>query len=248
MSYAISPVVTEAFQAIEEFGRLNDPDAVLERLGGYLARFGFTSFLVTGLPTQRERLEPYILLNGWPVGWFSRYAEAYHYRHDPCVRHCFQTIEPFTWSELPPDLLEDPAAQRVMDESKEFGLVEGLCVPLHDVFGSQAVVTMAGRQVDLPPDSRKMIHLASLYAYGAAERAVRSRCACHIRHAGGLTPRERDVLSWVAWGKTAKDVGQILEISEFTVHAHLRSVKEKLGTRNNVHSVVEALRRREIRL
>ena len=72
MSYAISPVVTEAFQAIEEFGRLNDPDAVLERLGGYLARFGFTSFLVTGLPTQRERLEPYILLNGWPVGWFSR--------------------------------------------------------------------------------------------------------------------------------------------------------------------------------
>ena len=51
-----------------------------------------------------------------------------------------------------------------------------------------------------------------------------------------------------ACGKTAKDVGQILGISEFNVQAHLRSVREKLGTRNNAHSVVEALRRREIRL
>jgi len=248
MNHAIAPVVADAFQAIEEFGRLEDPDAVLDRLAAYLARYGLPSFLVTGLPTQRERLEPYILLNGWPVGWFSRYSEAYHYRHDPCVRHCFETIEPFRWSELPGELLDNPGARRVMGESKEFGLVEGLCVPLHDVYGSQAVVTMAGRHVELPPNSRKMIHLASLYAFGAAERAVRSPCRCPGRKAGGLTPRERDILSWVAWGKTAKDVGQILAISEFTVHAHLRSVKEKLGTRNNVHSVVEALRRREIRL
>jgi LuxR family quorum sensing-dependent transcriptional regulator len=238
--------LADAFDAIEEFGRLNDPDAIVARLSQYLSRYGFTSFLVTGLPTQRERLEPYILLNGWPEGWFARYSEAYHYRHDPCVRHCFETIEPFVWSELPPDLLAAREPRRVMGEARDFGLIEGLCVPLHGVYGAQAVVTMAGRHVELPPKSRKMIHLASLYAYGAAERAVQS--PAFPRRTNGLTPRERDILSWIAYGKTAKDVGQILSISEFTVHAHLRSVKEKLGTRNNVHSVVEALRRHQIRL
>ncbi len=56
--------VTDAFEVIDELGRLNDPETIFARLAGYLGRYGFTSFLVSGLPSQRERLEPYILLNG----------------------------------------------------------------------------------------------------------------------------------------------------------------------------------------
>ncbi len=164
MVSSVPSQVTDAFEVIDELGRLNDPEAIFARLAEYLGRYGFTSFLVSGLPSQRERLEPYILLNGWPTGWFERYTAVNHYRHDPCVRHCFSTIEPFAWSELPPNLLEGPEAPTVMNEAVEFGLAEGLCIPLHDVYGSQAVVTMAGQQIELTPSARRMVQLKRFWS------------------------------------------------------------------------------------
>jgi LuxR family quorum sensing-dependent transcriptional regulator len=236
----------EAFRAIEDFETLASAEAVISRLAGFLRHYGFTSFLITGLPTQRERLEPHILLNNWPEDWYCRYTEANHYRWDPCVRHCFETIEPFAWNELPEALVADAAPRRIMHEAAEFGLKQGLCVPLHDLFGFQSVVTMAGLEVDLTPESRRIVHLASVYAYAAADRtAGRKRTHAPLSE---LTDRECEVLRWTAAGKTAWDIGQILGICEFTVKDHLRNVRRKFGTATTVQSVVEALRRRQIRL
>jgi DNA-binding NarL/FixJ family response regulator len=44
-----------------------------------------------------------------------------------------------------------------------------------------------------------------------------------------LTPRETEVLSWVAKGKTNRDVADILGMSPRTVNKHLEHVFEKLG-------------------
>lgn len=45
----------------------------------------------------------------------------------------------------------------------------------------------------------------------------------------GLTRREGEVLYWVTWGKTSKDIGDILGTSPRTVNKHLEHVFEKLG-------------------
>lgn len=63
-----------------------------------------------------------------------------------------------------------------------------------------------------------------------------------------LTPREREVLSWAANGKTAWEISVILDISESTVISHLRNARDKLETVNVVQTIVEAMRRSEIRL
>ncbi len=44
-----------------------------------------------------------------------------------------------------------------------------------------------------------------------------------------LTPRETEVVSWVAKGKTNRDVGDIPGLSPHTVNKHLEHVFEKLG-------------------
>lgn len=44
-----------------------------------------------------------------------------------------------------------------------------------------------------------------------------------------LTPREMEVLSWVAKGKTNRDIGEILGTSPRTVNKHLEHIFEKLG-------------------
>jgi DNA-binding CsgD family transcriptional regulator len=56
-----------------------------------------------------------------------------------------------------------------------------------------------------------------------------------------LTARERDVLGWVAAGKTDRDIAEILGISPRTVHKHLQRVYAKLGVETRTAAVMRAL-------
>ncbi|MFL0240691.1 LuxR C-terminal-related transcriptional regulator [Mycobacterium sp. SMC-21] len=47
-----------------------------------------------------------------------------------------------------------------------------------------------------------------------------------------LTPREREVMSYVATGATNRDIARCLQISEGTVKSHLKRIAEKFGTTN----------------
>ena len=60
-----------------------------------------------------------------------------------------------------------------------------------------------------------------------------------------LSARERQVLQWVAAGKSSLDVAELLGISARTVEAHVSASAIKLGTANRVQTVAEALRRGE---
>ena len=59
--------------------------------------------------------------------------------------------------------------------------------------------------------------------------------------AEALTPREREVLRWLAGGKTDRDIGDILGISPRTVHKHLQRIYEKLGVETRTAAVVRAM-------
>ncbi len=57
----------------------------------------------------------------------------------------------------------------------------------------------------------------------------------------GLTPREAEVLLWVAQGKSNADISGILGCAENTVKVHLARVFEKLGFENRNAATVRAL-------
>lgn len=60
----------------------------------------------------------------------------------------------------------------------------------------------------------------------------------------GLTSREREVLELVAHGRTNKEIGAALHISENTVRNHLRNILEKLHLQNRVQVAAYAARER----
>jgi LuxR family quorum sensing-dependent transcriptional regulator len=63
-----------------------------------------------------------------------------------------------------------------------------------------------------------------------------------------LTTREIEVLGWVAKGKSAWEVGEILHITKRTVDEHVRATVRKLGAVNRIHAVAIAIRDRIIDL
>ncbi|CCE03092.1 response regulator transcription factor [Bradyrhizobium sp. STM 3809] len=63
----------------------------------------------------------------------------------------------------------------------------------------------------------------------------------------GLTVRESEVLSWLAKGKTNRDIAQILGLSPRTVDKHLEQIYAKLGVENRTAAaaIATGLTRRE---
>lgn len=55
-----------------------------------------------------------------------------------------------------------------------------------------------------------------------------------------LTARQRETLEWVADGKTAQDVAQIMEVSSAMIEKHLRLAREALGVDTTAQAVAKA--------
>jgi DNA-binding NarL/FixJ family response regulator len=63
-----------------------------------------------------------------------------------------------------------------------------------------------------------------------------------------LTAREVEVLHLMASGKTNRDIGNVLSISEDTVKVHVKHIMEKLGADDRTAAVVIGIRRGMIHL
>ena len=57
-----------------------------------------------------------------------------------------------------------------------------------------------------------------------------------------LTPREGEVLLWLARGKSNRDIAEVLDLSPRTVNKHLEQVYEMLGVENRASAVALAIR------
>jgi DNA-binding CsgD family transcriptional regulator len=98
------------------------------------------------------------------------------------------------------------------------------------------IVDKNGRQltVQLIPDHFRDEHLLLL-------NEKRGDASWNALGEYGLTPRESEVLAWVAKGKTNADVGEILQMSDRTVQKHLEHIYEKLGVETRTTATVRAL-------
>lgn len=55
-----------------------------------------------------------------------------------------------------------------------------------------------------------------------------------------LTPREREVIGFVAEGLTTKEVAELIGLSFATVRTHVEHAREKLGARTRTEAVANA--------
>lgn len=83
---------------------------------------------------------------------------------------------------------------------------------------------------------------------GAMEMLRKSRTERQSPTKPRLTPREREVLTWVARGKSAWEIARILSIAKRTVDEHVAIAMRNLGAVNRAHAVAIAILERLIDL
>jgi LuxR family quorum sensing-dependent transcriptional regulator len=227
-----------AFDTIDHIGRLKSLPQVGAVFAGAMAKLGFTSLGVSGLPPPVQGADPVVLAERAPDGFRDFYIHECFYPVDHIATYARTAVEPFRFSDASYHPTQSRDCERYMQALRSYGIGEGLIVPLGRPNRVPVGVWLAGESPDLHDSAIQIIHLIALFA------ASKARALARRRREGKpplLTVRECEVLTWAAQGKTAWEIGMILRIAKRTVDEHTRSAACKLGAANKTQAVVLAL-------
>ncbi len=104
----------------------------------------------------------------------------------------------------------------------------------------------AGARAYLLKDTPRGELLDTIRAVHAGQRHIPAQIAARLAERvtmPDLTERELDVLRLIVDGKSNREIGQALNITEGTVKAHVNSILGKLGVDDRTQATTEALRR-----
>jgi DNA-binding CsgD family transcriptional regulator len=181
-------------------------------------------------------------LDGFPQAWLNHYSTHRYHRVDPLVDHCSRKIVPIAWDER---FFVKPAAAKLYEEAREFGISRGVTIPLHSPGVEVALLTLVfhDQQRITNDDCFAAIGKGQLFACHLHE-AIK-KMALVQKHSGlgvkPLTEREKQCLLWAAGGKTSWEISQILNITERTVIFHMANAAEKVGAVNRRQAVARAI-------
>lgn len=205
-------------------------DQLCRRLGveyGSYATMNPVTGAVQGYATYRE-------------DWKRHYMDHKLHHVDPTIHRSALSISPVDWSRFE----RDARFHAVFRSAGDFGICpQGITVPIRGAYGDRGLLSVTARVSEtewqkLRPTLMGDLQLAAVHLHDAV---MRSGLLLPPLAQPLLSGREREVLQWVAAGKSQQDVGDILGISTRTVEVHLRSAREKLGALTTVQAVGRAI-------
>ncbi len=177
--------------------------------------------------------------DGFPREWACDYARRNLVTIDPVPQLARVLARPFWWTEIERLTELTPEQRRYLQEAEAAGLCQGLAIP---VFGPDMRNACVGlgfdtREPGLQPQDVFELHCG-------AQIAHMRYCALTARQAErqvDLSPREREVLSWIARGKSNSVIAEILGISGHTVDTLIRRLFEKLKVNDRTTAAILAV-------
>jgi LuxR family quorum sensing-dependent transcriptional regulator len=230
---------------VDRLRRLDDYNEICRSLAAELGELGFSWLTIWSLPRPGQNLVDCVYFNTRPQEFVERYIEKNYATVDPVVTTLRETLDPLSWSDIPMRRPLQKIEWAVYADAREFGANDGLTVPIVTPSGQVAVVSPCGFGPDLSRRGRAAVEIIGIYGFHALQR-VMSKRPLVTRQREPLSPREKEIMHWVAAGKTDDDIGEILSLSAAEVAGHIEIAKHKLDSLRRYHAVVQALRLGEI--
>ena len=222
---------SEIFRQIDEAATRDD---VLDVLAEFYRARGFRSFcFVIPMVTKPDQFRLYE--RGMPPEWMRRYLERDFDLIDPVSTAATTRNEVGTLGELLKQLTVNDVGRLFVEEATRMGLTDGLAIPtsgLRHARGFFGVDNVAAE--DLAKVDRSLMRAVAQHAHLRIDRIEEE----HGAGIDGLSPREAEILNWVAAGKSNPETAMILGISEATVGTHLKRLFTKLGVHDRVSAVL----------
>ncbi len=180
-----------------------------------------------------------------PKGWWEEYSATAPSHYDPGLIMARSSLMAYTWVETM-KMLDPVGADRWWYElAYRHGMRDGMTCPV----GGRWVVGFWSPK----PFSHLLTDALRVVIFGAAsfaalrlDQIIGPELQRPATLARQPTPRELAVLQLMAAGKTIDEIAYSLGLGEETIRSHVKKVQAKLGARNRLHAVAEAMRHRLI--
>lgn len=186
-----------------------------------------------------------VLKNSYPAEWGEHYQSSGLVHHDFATRLCLSQTSPFRFGiEWEPGDAS-PEAHQVCLDAADFGLFSGVYLPLRmDAAGLRkgGLGFSNGMKADEFGKYMKEREAELVLALALCNSYLQKLVATRDRPMIELSPREREVLTWVANGGSAKIIAHKLGIAARTVEHHIASAQKRLGASNSANAVAEAIK------
>lgn len=126
------------------------------------------------------------------------------------------------------------------------GLNGGFTVPIVHSFSTMTTLVIGLDDVSRYESKKALLYSAALHLMDSVKRIrfpISSAWdfAKNNKPSPPLSPRESEIISWIALGKSSWEVSKIISISEHTVNDHIESAIRKLSAKNRTEAVAIAL-------
>jgi LuxR family quorum sensing-dependent transcriptional regulator len=215
----------------------------LSRLG--YDRMIFSVFSDPDLPAERIR---HGLINHYPDDFQTWYAEKRLEVIDPVIRCACVVPWAFRWSDIEKAVKLSHTQAKLFRTAEDFGLHDGVGVPVPGPGGRLSGFGLASSvpgAADTSTLGLDVVNALCQQFFAAFKRLNRNGNAPYDGVARDfmvtLTPKQSEILTWVAGGKTDEDIASILGISRNTVDTHMRQIFTRLSVNSRVSAVVKAI-------
>lgn len=220
--------------------RLNDSvdvTALRTTMPEAAASLDLNCFAYLSMPTQPAAKPQHVTT--YPPNWTAHYLRNHYERLDPVIAEALSNPEPFEWGmEIRATLSK--SQRRLLDEASSFDIRCGFTVPIHDGRGPIAAVTFSANEHRIAAfrtrvaENRRVLQLMAMYFHAHARRKLIPN---RVIDGAALSRREFECLQWASHGKSAWEIGRILNISRRTAAFHLDNAKTKLRVRSICQAV-----------
>ncbi|MDC7675201.1 helix-turn-helix transcriptional regulator [Asticcacaulis machinosus] len=181
------------------------------------------------------------LFHNYPDDWQKFYAEKKFESLDPVLKFAGSYPWAFRWRDIERTHTLSHRQIRFFRQGEEAGLNNGIGIPLHGKHAQIAGVAMACSVMN--PGRQSNLDLISAYCqqFYLSFKRLNCRDAPPVGVVATLTPKETEVLTWLATGCSDEEIGRKLGISANTVDSHLRSIYHKLQVNGRLPAVVKGI-------
>ena len=226
--------IINTLDTIEQINAGSNLDGIFETLTDYGLSLGFSTISMTPI------INPAVLnidittvgRSTWPDEFLQTWINKNYVIHDPVSRRALTHHDIVSWK----DAYEtaSPKARNILDEGAEYGLAEGITVPVHLPHLPPGAVAFSSDRCDFSPEEMAEIQLIATHAYSRFMRVSKFKDIAQI---STLTERECEILHYVAAGKTNRQIANLFALSEYSIKDHMKNISLKLKASNRAHAV-----------
>ena len=243
-------VQSPLYEFIEKSKHCSNFDELCVLVQGTLSGLGFERWGYESDPVNLFEDTAPVFVHTFPEEWVNHYMEQQFYKLDPVIIKGKSLHTPFQWSHLTLGEEVGKSLAEYNNQASEFGLNEGIGVPIPRADGKKSIFTITGnknsKEIDrlIKERHEQLISIACAF-HSIASDFLRDKRTDEFKNP--LTGREQECVLWTAKGKTSWEISQIINVSERTVNFHLNNAREKVGASNKYQMVVNCIMNMYIR-